>query len=200
MASGEIFVSAGMISTFSAGSFPSNSSPSSESSKSSSIAFSTSSPFPRRIISLMYRSRKMITGTGFLTIIQPLASNPPLILTSFPTSRSPSTVSFPSMVTNSPRYAFLPTFTPLPIFDHISILASEQAITSPETATPSPIITVSPDIQYWTVEWFPIITSPSTVILFVSILVLSGTRRFFKICSGSGMFSLSEKTLSRIRF
>ncbi|AGF96835.1 hypothetical protein MmTuc01_1466 [Methanosarcina mazei Tuc01] len=40
------------------------------------------------------------------------------------------------------------------------------------------------------------ITSPSTVIMFVSILVLSGTRRYFRICSGSEMFSLSEKTVS----
>jgi len=61
------------------------------------------------------------------------------------------------------------------------------------------MMTISPDIEYWTLEWLPIIMSPSTVILFVSILVLSGTRRFFRICSGSGIFSLSEKTLSCIR-
>jgi hypothetical protein len=78
----------------------------------------------------------------------------------------------------------------------MSILTSEQAVTSPENSNPFSMMTVSPDIQYWTLEWLPIITSPTTVILFVSILVLSGTRRVFRICSGSEMFSLSEKTVS----
>jgi hypothetical protein len=58
----------------------------------------------------------MITGTGFLTIIQPLASKPPLFLLLF-LRPGPDYKQFSVNVNDSPRYAFLPTFTPLPIFD-----------------------------------------------------------------------------------
>jgi len=58
------------------------------------------------------------------------------------------------------------------------------------------MMTESPDMPYWMLEWLPTIMSPSTIILFVSILVLSGTRRCFRICSGSAeILSLSEETV-----
>jgi len=61
------------------------------------------------------------------------------------------------------------------------------------------MMTVSPDIPYWILEWLPTITSPSTIILFVSILVLSGTRKYFRICSVSEyIFHSPGKTVPAI--